>query len=222
MTEQQTKQPRWGRRILLGFGGFLVVVIAAIAVWWFAYDPEAQDPILATSTPVLGAQTYIVDAPASQINASFSGPAGELSSSYDMGAGTIEFTEEPGGWRMVVNLTFDARTLDVGDEAVNTLLKRILRVEEYPTGSFVATSETLIEELAGTQEVPVAGQIELAGSVQPYEVVAILTISEVSLKLSAKTVIDAALIFGEGVPGMSDDEGLDTDLLVVALPADAE
>lgn len=214
--EQKAQPPTRRRYILAGVLAIIVLIPIGLAIWWFSYDPEEQAPILPTNTPSFGAETYTVNAEASVLTATFDGPAGTLESSYDMGGGTIEFIENAEGWQMEVNITFDARTLDVGDDAVNQLLMRILRVEEFPTGSFVASSTEPVTSLDGRQDVQINGQMELAGTVQAYDITAALTITEGTLKLTASAMIDAAEIFGEGIPGMSPEEGMDATFVIVA------
>lgn len=191
----------------------VVVVLAGLFIWAVFLDtPDAEAPILPTSTPVPQAQTYVVRGEESTLKATADGPLGALESSYDMGLGTIELNEEPGGWRVIANLTFDARTLDIGNEALNTMLRGILNVDRYPTGSFVAVGDALVADLTQPFTVDLVGQMELYGTVQDFTVPTTIALDGERLTLSAEMVIDPA-VFGDS-PGMGD--GLDADLNIVA------
>lgn len=186
---------------------------------WFFDTPEAQDPILATNTPNPEARGYVVVTEESELSATADTPGGPLSSTFQMGPGSIELQQEAGGWRVAANLTFDATTLDVGNDEFNVVVRRLLEVDKYPTGSFVASSDALLTDLDDIAQINLVGQLELLGYVQEYSIPTTITFGDGQISMSSKTVIDAA-IFGDDIPGMPVEQGMNAILSTVALEAE--
>lgn len=207
-----TGRMRRNRWLLSGAALVITIMIGALVWWAFQDTPDAEDPQLALSTPVPQAVTYVVRAEESTLTATSESPLGAVESRYEMGLGVIELNEEPDGWRVIANLTFDARTLDIGNDAVNAMLREILQVDRYPTGRFVAVSETPVTNLDEPFTVDLVGQLELYGTVQDFTVPTTITLAGARLALTAQMVIDAA-VFGDS-PGMGG--GLDADLAIIA------
>jgi hypothetical protein len=159
-TSPQRGARRGCRRLLLGLAAVVALGIAAFVLWW-TRDVEPQDAILATSTPRPQARLFAVDVAESALGVSIESPLGEVDGGYDMSGGTVELDREGDGWRLFANLTFDARTLHMGNDVLSGLMRRALNVEEYPNGIFIAQSETLLTDLDAAQTVNLTGQLEL-------------------------------------------------------------
>lgn len=204
------------RRVRYVAGGLAVILAGMLALiaWWWNQDPDAEAPILPTSTPVPQARVYVVDADQSRLEVTVDATTGKVEGGYDMGLGTVELVPTGEGWQVNANLTFDARTLDVGNDTLNGIMRRALNVEQYPTGTFVAASETPISGFDAPVTVDLVGQIELHGTVQDYTIPTTITLNGDEMTLDSDLVIDAR-VFGADIPGLFASDELDADLTVV-------
>lgn len=195
----------------------MLVLLSVAFVIWLNYTPAARAPILPTSTPLPLARNFSVEPTESALTATADTPLGPLESSYQMGPGTVELNQEADGWRVVINLTFDARSLDVGSDAFNTIVRRILRVDEFPIGSFVASSEELITDISEPTTVTMVGQMELHGTIQELSIPTTVILDEDGkLTLDAQAMIEARF-FGEMEEGNQFSTAqMDADMQVVS------
>lgn len=205
-------------RIVLGTVLAGVIVLAAVLVWLGA-DGEPQSAQLVTATPVPNARLYGVVTAESALDVTVESSLGTIAGTIGMGPGTIELSRAEGGWRVTVNLTFDARTLDIGNAQLNTIMRRALEVETYPDGIFVASSRGTLSDLDSVSTIDLVGQLELHGVVQDYTIPTSVTLSGDMITLAADTVIDAGA-FGVSIPSLFAKDELTTTLLVVARERD--
>jgi polyisoprenoid-binding protein YceI len=191
----------------------------AALVWWLNRDIEAQDPILATQTPIPSAQYFRAAPDESMLKMIVHSRFGDIDGLFQLGESSVELEPAGDGWYVVANLIFDARTLDIGSDQLNTAMRRALEVDKYPSGIFVARSSTPITDLSVAQQVDLMGQMELHGSVQDYTIVTVVEINGDKLTLSAQMTIDSAQ-FGISIPALIAENDLDTDMQVVAYRAE--
>lgn len=201
-------------RIFLGAALAGVIALAAALVWLGAVA-EPQSAQLVTATPVPNARLYGVVPAESTLNVTVDSSLGKIAGSFGMGPGTIELSRADGGWRVNVNLTFDARTLDIGNAQLNTIMRRALEVETYPDGIFVASGRGTVPNLDSVSTIDLVGQLELHGVVQGYTIPTTVTLSGDEITLAADTVIDAGA-FGVSIPSIFAKDTLNTNLHVVA------
>ncbi len=212
------------RRAALGMlaGAVILAAVIAAITWWGA-DAVPQSARLVTPTPVPDAQFYRVLPDESQLAVTVDSALGMINGAFEMGPGTLELVREDGGWTVIANLTFDARTLDIGSDQVNAVMRRALEVETYPDGVFLARSRAPLPDLGTTtgtttgaaQTVDLNGQLELHGEIVDYTIPTTLTREGDTLTLAAQIVIDAS-DFGVSIPGWIASSKLDADLYVVA------
>jgi len=197
----------------------LLVVFLAVAValiWLYGGGggtPQASQ--LQTDTPAPQMQLYAV-APADswmriQVN-SFLGP---LNGQYDIGAGTVALERVAGGWQVVADFTFDARSMEIGNPFADQAMRRALELDKYPYGVFVARSVAPLADLSAPQTVDLAGQLELHGVVRDYVIPTGFHLEGETMTLTAQLVIDAS-DFGIRIPRLIGTDEINGDLGVVA------
>lgn len=197
--------------VLIAVLSFVVIMV----VLWFNQREDPQDAQLATGTPNPAAQFFRVVPEQSQLRVTVDSQFGDISGGYEMGEGTVELSRADAGWRVHANLTFDARTLDIGNDQLNTVMRRALEVETYPNGIFIATNREPVPDLSVARTTDLVGQLELHGQVQEYTIPTTITLEGDTLTLRAQIVIDAG-DFGVSIPSLVADEDLDANLRIVA------
>ncbi len=209
-------KPRRKRRTLILIG-LIAVLSSVVTLVVLALDEPAvpQDAQLATGTPIPEALVYHVVPDQSQLRVTVDSQFGAIVGGYAMGAGTVALSAGDGGWYVIANLTFDARTLDIGNEQLNAIMRRALEVERYPDGIFVATSRASVPDFDAARAVELVGQLELHGQVRDYTIPTTVTRDGDTLTLRAQIVIDAGA-FGVNIPALIADDDLDADLRVTA------
>lgn len=193
----------------------LVSFTVIMVVLWFIQGEDPQAAQLVTGTPNPVAQLYRVLPEQSQLKVTVDSQFGAIDGGYTMGEGTVELTPAEDGWRVIANLTFDARTLDIGNDQVNSIMRRALEVETYPNGIFIASSRELLPDLTTARTVDLLGQLELHGQVQSYTIPTTITLEGDVLTLRAQVIIDAGA-FGVSIPSLIADDDLDASLRVTA------
>lgn len=218
MTDSLHPPHRKTRRVIL-VGSAALILIAAVLIWWLNRDIEAQAPILTTQTPLPSARHFHTAPEESQLKIIIDSRFGEIEGFYQLNESSVELEPDGGGWYVVVNLTFDARTLDIGSAQLNAPMRAALEVEKYPNGIFIARSTAPISDQSAAQTIELAGQMELHGSVQNYTIPTKIEIGEDKLTLSAQITIDAKQ-FGISIPALIAESELGTDIQVVAYRAE--
>lgn len=217
MTES-VRSPRHRRRNILAV--IVVLLLAAVIgfILWLNRDVTPVAPILTTDTPLPVAQTYAASAAESILKITIDSRLGNIEGNYKMGPGTIEFHQEGTGWRLIANLTFDGRTLDIGNDAMNTAMRSALEVEKYPSVIYIGQSSTLLPDLTGAQQVEIVGRLEIHGTVKDYPLTVQLTFSGDQLVLASTTIIDAPA-FGISIPSFLAKDKLPGEMRIVAYKA---
>jgi len=199
--------------VIMGAVAFAIVMVAL----WLMDEGDPQDALLATGTPVPDAEFYVVQSEQSQLLLTVDSQIGAIDGTFAIMPGAVELHDTGDGWRVIANLMFDARTLDLGNEQVNTVLRRALEVDTYPYGVFVAQSSALLPDLDSAQTVDLLGKLELHGAVNDYTIPATVTRNGDSVTLNAQVVINVG-DFGVSIPSLIASEQLAADLLVVTQP----
>ncbi len=192
---------------------FLALVVAL--VWLYGDEATPQQAQLQTETPAAQMQVYTVSADDSWLRIQVKSALGTLDGDYDMGGGTVALEPVEGGWQVVANLTFDARSMEIGNPIANQAMRRALDVETYPYGVFVARSSAPLPNLSAPQTVDLAGQLELHGVVQDYVIPTVVRLEGETATLTAQIVIDAG-DFGISIPRLIGTDEFNADLGVVA------
>lgn len=207
----------FSRRRMFAAALILLVTIITRALW-LSQNSNTVGPTLVTSTPARAAYRYTVSNDQSALDVRVDSGIGPVDGNFDMAGGTLELVPDEGGWRLVVNFTLDAASLDVGNAIMNDTLRRAMGVETYPTGLFIAQSPGLLTERTGSHPVELAGQLELHGIVQDYRIPAQVTISDETINLTAQFVITASQ-FDMNIPSLLASDELDAELDITALAA---
>jgi polyisoprenoid-binding protein YceI len=196
---------------------FLVVFLAlAVAlVWLYGGEGTPQASRLQTETPAPQMQVYVVKAEESWLRVQLHSALGTLHGQYDIGGGTVALEPVAGGWQMVGNLTFDARSMKIGNPFADQAMRRALEVNTYPYGVFVARSETPLPDLSAPQTVDLAGQLELHGVVRDYVIPTAFHLEGETITLTTQIMIDAG-DFGISIPRLIGTDEFNADLGVVA------
>lgn len=205
------------RKLLIIICALLCAVAGIIWFWWNT-DTTPQDAILATATPLPNAVFYDVDPANSQLMIIVDSRFGDIEGTFAMGDGAVELLREGDAWRVIANLTFDARTLDIGNDQLNEVMRRALEVDTYPNGIFVTRSATTIPIDNTSTTIDLVGQMELHGTVRDYTISTTVTLTDTTVTLTAQHVIDAG-DFGISIPALFAESELDTDLLIVTYRA---
>lgn len=205
---------RIGCSLLAALGVIALGLLAGLYPWATA-DPLPHDPTLIPGTPILDAVHYVVVPAESSLTLTIDAMIGRVSGSAEMNEGAVELVRENDGWRVIASLTMDVSTLNVGNDMVNGLIRRTLGAEAYPSGVFLARSETTIPDLEHTiYTVNLTGELELSGVVRPYTFETVLTFDGDRLVLDCAAMVDAK-DFGVRVPRIVGSGVMDSTLHVV-------
>lgn len=220
-TSPTTPSRTWtARRVVLLSALLIVVLLGGALAIWLTMDVDAEPAVLPTPSPLPESRLYNVDPAQSALRFTADSVAGKVSGTYDMAGGTIELDDAGSGERHVlVTLALDARSLNIGSTAVNTLMRRALQVDRYPVGQFIARSASPLPSLDAPHTVDLVGQLELHGTVQDYTIPTTVTVSGDMITLAAELVINAE-IFGVDLSAIIDNNELNADLAVVGTLAD--
>jgi len=208
---------RMPRRGCALFPALVIIVLGVIAGLypWATADPIPRDPTLIPGTPIPDAIRYVVVPAESALGLELEATIGRVAGRAEMAEGTVELVREGAGWRVIANLEMNVSTLNVGNEMVNSLIRRALGVEQYPRGVFLARSAALIPSAeGGPYTVDLAGQLELRGVVRPYTFQTTLIFEGDRLTLDAAAVVSAK-DFGVTVPRLVGSGMMDATMHVV-------
>lgn len=203
-----------GCSLLAALGVIALGLLAGLYPWATA-DPLPHDPTLIPGTPIPDAVRYVVVPAESDLTLTIDAMIGRVSGSAEMKEGAVELVRENDGWRVIASLTMDVSTLNVGNDMVNGLIRRTLGAEAYPSGVFLARSETTIPDIEHTTyTVNLTGELELSGVVRPYTFETVLTFESDRLVLDSAAMVDAK-DFGVRVPRIVGSGVMDSTMHVV-------
>jgi polyisoprenoid-binding protein YceI len=214
MSNTQPRRRGWRWKVAIP-GIILLAAIIVLGVW-LLWEAEPEDPILATGTPVPDARRFVVAVDESALRVAADSRVGRIDGSYQLAGGSIELIEQATGagrWQVAVNLVLDAQSLNIGSDLVNQAMRRLLAVDKYPTGQFLAQSNTPLPDLDQPHTLDLVGQLELHGQVQDYTIPTMIIVDGDQITLAAEIVIDAG-IFGADLSPVLEDNALDADLQV--------
>lgn len=205
---------RRGCGLLAALGVMALGLLAGLYPWLTA-DPIPHDPTLIPGTPIPEAARYVVVPAESDLGLTIDAMIGRVSGQAEMKEGTVELVREGEGWRVIASLTMDVASMNVGNNMVNGLIRRTLGADEYPSGVFLAQSETTIPAIEdGSYTVELTGELELRGVVRPYTFHTTLMFAGDRLVLDAAAQVDAR-DFGVSVPRIIGSGVMDSTMHVV-------
>lgn len=202
---------------LLAALGIVALGLLAGLYPWITADVIPRDPTLIPGTPIPDAVRYVVVPAESDLGLTIDAIFGRASGQAEMKEGTVELVREGDGWRVIANLTMDVATLNVGKDMVNGIIRRTLGADEYPSGVFLARSETTIPAIEDARyTLNLTGDLELRGVVRPYTFDTTLTFEGDRLVLDSAAQVDAR-DFGVTVPSIMGSSIMDSTMHVVTV-----
>ena len=209
------------RKILLSILTLLLIVIAFGIYYFFIREVEAEENKL--SVPPLQEQSvvYLIDSENSVLDFTIETNINDVIGTFDIVGDRFElaFDTETEAWQLFLVFEVDGRTVDTGAALVDEFIKLGFQSDRFPIGRFVGQSEATIEDISGTQEIEISGELELSGVVNPISLPIQFEIVDDTLRASAVTQIDGK-DFGVDFPSAIGSSVMDISLNIVAIETD--